>query len=173
MASLSSLPQDNTRPGLNTPKQKLTPKPKKKQHQQHQQQQTSKHNNVNNNFSYRGGNGGYAMQGNIDLKTVIFWGVIPAIIYTVVIVSILNEPCTKNMPSCKLMDTNDFKSSVKVKVDIRNKVANKLKTFMRRVTKNKKKNKKKKKCPKKEGEPSFKMREDPVGEMERYNQAKH
>ena len=71
-------------------------------------------------------------------------------------------PAMRDMPSC---------NRATMQVDVCNKIINKLKTLKRSATRRNKKKKKKKRCPKREGESSFKMREDPVGEMERYIKA--
>ena len=167
MASLSSMPQDvSRRPRYSASKPKESLTQKKEQQQKEQKQRSTKAKNVKhimlNRSCYSVGS---CMKGDITIKSVVLLLLLPTILYTVVIITLfigIPQPTMRDMPSC---------NRATVQVDACNRIINKLKTFKRSATRRNKKKKKKKRCPKREGESSFKMREDPVGEMERYIQA--
>ena len=133
--------------------------------QQHQKQRSTKAKNVKhillNRSCYSVGS---CMKGAITIKSVVLLLLLPTILYTVVIITLfinIPQPTMRDMPS---------RNRAMVQVDTCNRVITKMKIFKRRAVKRNKKKKKKKRCPKREGESSFKMREDPVGEMEKYIQ---
>ena len=171
MASLSSMPQDvSRRPRYfaSKPIESLTQKKEQRddQQQKEQKQRSTKAKNVKhiilNRSCYSVGS---CMKGDITIKSAVLLLLLPTILYTVVIITLfigIPQPTMRDMPSC---------NRATVQVDACNRIINKLKTFKRSATRRNKKKKKKKRCPKREGESSFKMREDPVGEMERYIKA--
>ena len=168
------MPQDvSRRPRYSASKPKESLTQKKEQQQKEQKQRSTKAKNVKhimlNRSCYSVGS---CMKGDITIKSVVLLLLLPTILYTVVIITLfigIPQPTMRDMPSCnraKLLNTNECDATVQV--DVCNRIINKLKTFKRSATRRNKKKKKKKRCPKREGESSFKMREDPVGEMERY-----
>ena len=158
------MPQDVSRRHgyfASKPKESLTQKKEREQKQRSTKAKNVKHILLNRScYSV-----GSCMKGDITIKSAVLLLLLPTILYTVVIITLfigIPQPTMRDMPSC---------NRATMQVDVCNKIINKLKTLKRSATRRNKKKKKKKRCPKREGESSFKMREDPVGEMERYIKA--